>query len=88
MEGMPRNTAIRILAEPAVPHLSSTDRGDILLSDWWCLDEEDEEFHILPKAIQEAIQTYEVPPDPDNAIYDPLLLQSLMDKYVGVKTSI
>jgi hypothetical protein len=85
MEFMSRKTAAKILAEAKIRNLSLTDRDNILLSDWWCIDEDYQEFHMLPKAIQETIKSYETPPDPENTIYDPLILQSLIDEYIGVK---
>jgi hypothetical protein len=85
MEVMSRNTATKILAEATMPSLSLTDRENILLSDWWCIQEDSQDFARLPQAVQETMQAYEVPPDPDNAIYDALLLQSLIDEYIGVK---
>lgn len=65
--------------------LSPADREDILLSDWWYLEEGCQDFYIIPHTVQATMKAYEVPPDPENALYDPLILNSLIFKYIGVK---
>lgn len=54
-------------------------------SDWWCLDESDKEFLDIPSEVRICIKGEPYPNQPENAIYDPLIRKSLMDRFHGVR---
>ncbi len=51
-------------------------------------DDEDEEFHILPKHLQIELISFEEPPDCNKEKYKPIVLLALGDELRGVPISI
>ncbi len=84
---MDRNKAISYIAENNMKYISDADFDSFLL-DFWCLDEEDEEFHILSKDLQIELISFETPPKYNNKEkYKPIVLLALEDELKGVSNA-
>lgn len=86
MKTIERKTAIALLSSIAMKDLSREKRASLLL-DWWSLDEEDEEFHVLPPLLQDEILSAEEPLNPEKEYYNPLLEIAISASYKGIKNS-
>jgi hypothetical protein len=81
---MTREDAKRQLAEIERSGLSVEKAGELLL-DWWGIDADDEEFGLLPSALQEEIETTDEPAGHSlEPRYVPLLLIALRAELTGV----
>ncbi len=82
---MDRNKAITEICSEQIKVISSKNRTEILLS-WWGIDEDDAVFHDLPTDLQNEIISTEYPPE--NVMdkrYDPLIMEALKHRYIGVR---
>ena len=78
-----RKEAIKRISNGDLCRLSIEERESILL-DWWSIDQEDYEYLLLPKSIQDELKSNESFNNPASAKYDPLLLIALQNQYKGV----
>jgi Cysteine-rich CPCC len=86
MKTIERKKAIQIISSFEVESLSIEERESKLL-DWWSINEEDEEFHLLSDSLQQIILSNDMPVNPDGKCYDQLLVIAISYKYIGVKNS-
>lgn len=80
---MSRDEVLSLLAHHKLQRLSHDERAEILLN-YWIADDEDEDYTSLPTDLQEQMATADVPGDPENPKYDPLLIRALRHQYIGV----
>ncbi|SDW89960.1 Cysteine-rich CPCC [Marininema mesophilum] len=84
---MERDQAILIIVENELRGLTKEKREEMLLN-WWSIDEEDSEFNRLSDGLQKEIVEESGPLyDPLNKKYDPLILEGLKNKFIGVKNA-
>ncbi len=84
---MTREEAMLYLAELERRSLTA-ERGKALLSDWWGMDADDEDFHALPESLRQEIETTDEPAgDSLDERYVPLLLIALRSEFFGVTNS-
>ena len=86
MKTLERKEAIQLIASFEMKKLSIEERESLLL-DWWSIDEEDEEFHLLSGSLQKKILSNDTPEDPHDKCYDQLLKIAISATYGGVKNS-
>jgi hypothetical protein len=79
---MTRDQAIEQLARDDLRHLSSDQRGRLLL-DWWTLDRADGGYAELPEVVRRELERGDEPGDPEDSRYDGLLLLALERSYAG-----
>ncbi len=82
---MNRKDAISILVKDELINLTREKREELLL-EWWSIDDDDLAFLILPKSLQCEILSSDGPVnDVMSSNYEPLLIEALKYKYIGVK---
>ncbi|GFP78432.1 CPCC family cysteine-rich protein [Clostridium fungisolvens] len=82
---MERIKAITIICEQELTMLTKEKREELLI-DWWGIDSEDSEFEALPETLQTELLEYDEPCfDVMETRYNPLLIEALKQKFVGVK---
>jgi len=79
-----RDQAISEIVTDLLAHLSLEDRESLLLS-WWSIESDDDEYSKLPENLRDEISSSDdVPGNPKDPKYDPLLRIALEAKFVGV----
>ncbi len=86
MKIITRSKAIDLLVTKELSVLAEKEREMILL-DWWNMDEDDIEFNTLPLFLRRQIQSNELPDDPSSSEYDPILNMALAHCYRGVQNN-
>jgi hypothetical protein len=87
MSVVTRREARESIARTRVAQLTLDERAKVL-SEWWVLDPEDEEWSELPGPLQEEIKAQdEVPSDAMPSKYDPLLRLAMLYETFGVRNS-
>lgn len=84
MERLERTDAINKIATKIMDSLDADDRESYILS-WWVLDEDDDEFYLLSKDLQNEILLNEDPPgDVCSDRYNELIKIALSSEFRGV----
>ena len=83
---MNRNDALSLLARFKSTQLTDSVFDSYLL-DYWCIDEEDDEFHALPKEVQKDLTSLEEPDLTRREKYLPLIELALLHEFKGIKNS-
>jgi len=82
-----RHEARKKLADAMVTRIGLSKRAAIL-SEWWTLDCDDEEWSDLPAGLQRELEVVgEAPRDASPRKYDPLIRVALLRETLGVRTS-
>ncbi|PTM54780.1 CPCC family cysteine-rich protein [Desmospora activa] len=80
-----RNDAITKLSKYKLHKLSREKRISLLLN-WWCFDDYDPKFELLPESLKQEILSSDEPMrDVMDERYNPLLIEALKHTFVGVK---
>lgn len=82
---MNRNEAILIIIENKISDLSKEEREELILN-WWGIDNEDEEFDLLPQKLQQELSESDGPThNIMHQIYNPLLKMAIKNQFIGVR---
>lgn len=84
MKSLDREEAIQYLVDYELKKLTKSDRESMILN-WWGINEDDEEYRVLPTQLRTLLIENEYPPENcDGDIFDPLVLAGLSHRYKGV----
>lgn len=82
---MDRNESILIITENKIKNLSREKREELILN-WWGIDNEDLEFKLLSKTLQQELSKSDEPlDDVMEKKYNPLLRIAIKDEFLGVR---
>lgn len=78
---------IELICKSELKELTKEKREELLLG-WWGIDQDDAEFALLPESLRkEMIESDEPITDAMGKKYDPLIMEALKHKFIGVKNA-
>ncbi len=84
MKQIDRKQAIELINSYEISNMSVEEK-EIILLDWWSIDESDKEFLALSASLRKEILETDSPADVESQEYIPLLAIALQYKFKGVK---